>query len=220
MIRVASAISRGRLKNSANDPTAGACAHWRQAGDNAQIMDAHPHKLLKRRDALCWVAACPLVVGVSGCGTPAVRPPVQALPGEPDAALAPREAVQAPAHAQAVAMHAMGLVGTPYRYGGNTPDAGFDCSGLIAYVHWEAARIRTPRSVAELSGWGDPVTTGVARTGDLAVFTVKGRTNHAGIYVGNGRFVHAPSTGGTVKLDRLDSGYWARQGISFRRGRA
>ena len=123
----------------------------------------------------------------------------------------------APDHSVALTLQAMGLVGTPYRYGGNTPDAGFDCSGLIAYVHWEAARIRAPRSVAELSGWGEVVPADAVRTGDLAVFTLKGRASHAGIYVGNGRFVHAPSTGGTVRMDRIDSGYWARQGVIFRR---
>ena len=114
-------------------------------------------------------------------------------------------------------MHALGLVGTPYRYGGNTPESGFDCSGLIAYVYGHAAGVRTPRTVAELRHWGQPVPRSEVRTGDLAVFTVKGRTNHAGIYVGEGRFVHAPSTGGTVKMDRLDRGYWAGQGLSFRR---
>ena len=151
-----------------------------------------------------------------GCGTPAVQRPPPVEEAWPVVG-AGRTEPAAPDHSVALTLQAMGLVGTPYRYGGNTPDAGFDCSGLIAYVHWEAARIRAPRSVAELSGWGEVVPADAVRTGDLAVFTLKGRASHAGIYVGNGRFVHAPSTGGTVRMDRIDSGYWARQGVTFRR---
>ena len=158
-------------------------------------------------------AALVLALALTACGTP--RPAHLPSPSLPD--VPPREEPLAPDASLAVAMHAMGLVGTPYRYGGNTPESGFDCSGLIGYVHWESARVRMPRTVAELSGWGQPVPLDAVRTGDVAVFTVRGRANHAGIYVGNGRFVHAPSSGGTVKLDRLDSGYWARQGLQFRR---
>lgn len=162
--------------------------------------------------ALLWLAGCSSTPVAPPPSVP-VPPPV-AVPQPDDNTLPPP---LPPHQAQSVVLQAMGLVGTPYRYGGNTPEAGFDCSGLIAYVYREAAGLSTPRTVAELSRWGHPVPAHQARTGDLAVFTVKGRTNHAGIYVGEGRFVHAPSTGGTVKLDRLDRGYWARQGLSFRR---
>lgn len=161
-----------------------------------------------------WLGACgavALLLALAGCGSaPPARPP---QPPEPPTQPEPL----APDHAQAVTLHALGLVGTPYRYGGNTPESGFDCSGLVAYVYGHAAGVRTPRTVADLSRWGQPVPRSEVRTGDLAVFTVKGRTTHAGIYVGEGRFVHAPSTGGTVKMDRLDRGYWATQGLSFRR---
>ncbi|MDP2022508.1 MAG: C40 family peptidase [Hydrogenophaga sp.] len=115
-----------------------------------------------------------------------------------------------------IAIHALGLVGTPYRYGGNTPESGFDCSGLISYVYKSRAGVAPPRTVAQLSGFGQPVSTRELRTGDLVIFG-SGRPFHAGIYVGEGRFVHAPSTGGTVRLDRLDSRYWSRQSTAFRR---
>lgn len=115
-----------------------------------------------------------------------------------------------------IAIHALGLVGTPYRYGGNTPEGGFDCSGLIGYVYKSRASIAPPRTVAQLSDFGQPVDAGELRTGDLVVFG-SGRPFHAGIYVGEGRFVHAPSTGGTVRLDRLTSTYWGRQAQAFRR---
>jgi len=115
-----------------------------------------------------------------------------------------------------IAIHALGLVGTPYRYGGNTPESGFDCSGLIGYVYQSRAGVAPPRTVAQLSGFGAPVDAQDLRTGDLVVFG-RGRPSHAGIYVGEGRFVHAPSSGGTVRLDHLQSRYWSGQNARFRR---
>ncbi len=115
-----------------------------------------------------------------------------------------------------IAIHALGLVGTPYRYGGNTPESGFDCSGLIGYVYKSRAGRAPPRTVAQLAGFGEAVTASALRTGDLVIFG-KDPAWHAGIYVGEGRFVHAPSTGGTVRMDRLDNVYWARQPVRFRR---
>jgi cell wall-associated NlpC family hydrolase len=114
------------------------------------------------------------------------------------------------------AIHAMGLVGTPYLYGGNTVDGGFDCSGLIGFVYRESAGLAMPRTVAQLAEVGTPVARNNLRTGDLVVFGGS-RPTHAGIYVGENRFVHAPSTGGEVRLDRLDGPYWSRQRLDVRR---
>jgi cell wall-associated NlpC family hydrolase len=141
----------------------------------------------------------------AGCGT--------APSGAPRAGAYSR---LSPEQSSDIAIHALGLVGTPYRYGGNTPDGGFDCSGLIGYVYSSRAGVAPPRTVAQLSGFGEPVEEDALRTGDLVVFG-RGRPTHAGIYVGGGRFVHAPSTGGTVRLDHLQSRYWAQQHASFRR---
>lgn len=115
-----------------------------------------------------------------------------------------------------IAIHALGLVGTPYRYGGNTPEGGFDCSGLIGYVYRSRAGVAPPRTVAQLSQFGAAVDADALRTGDLVVFG-GARPSHAGIYVGQGRFVHAPSSGGEVRLDRLSGPYWAQQVVAFRR---
>ena len=111
----------------------------------------------------------------------------------------------------------IGPVGTPYRYGGNTPTSGFDCSGLIGYVCQQGAGVLAPRTTGALIDWGTRINAQNLRTGDLVVFTQNGRANHAGIYVGQGRFVHAPSTGGEVRLDQLQSKYWSKQPVSFRR---
>ena len=120
-------------------------------------------------------------------------------------------------HAHDIAIHALGLVGTPYRYGGNTPESGFDCSGLIGYVYRNRVGTPPPRTVAQLNRWGYPIDGSALRVGDLVVFGNGPQPNHAGIYVGEGRFVHAPSTGGTVLLDHLQSRHWARQNAAFRR---
>ena len=115
-----------------------------------------------------------------------------------------------------IAIHALGLVGTPYRYGGNTLDSGFDCSGLINYVYRPRTGLAPPRTVAELSGFGQPVGAREMRSGDLVLFG-SGRPTHAGIYVGDGRFVHAPSSGGDVRLDSLNGVYWSKQALQVRR---
>lgn len=108
-----------------------------------------------------------------------------------------------------VLIRAIGLVGTPYHWGGNTPASGFDCSGLVVYVFRTQAGITLPRTSREMSDLNAPT---IARddlqSGDLVFFGHHHRVTHVGIYVGNGRFVNAPDTGGTVRLDRLDGRYW------------
>ena len=116
-----------------------------------------------------------------------------------------------------ITLYAIGLVGTPYRYGGNTPNTGFDCSGLIGHVYQTIAGVAPPRTVSMLKDWGQPVLSANIRTGDLVLFIERDIPTHAGIYVGGGRFVHAPSTGGKVRLDNLNSKYWMAQEVVFRR---
>lgn len=147
---------------------------------------------------------------LAACGTPS------RAPRSSTAARDPSYPTLTPEQAGDIAIHALGLVGTPYRYGGNTPDSGFDCSGLIGYVYRSRAGIAPPRTVAQLDGFGQSVGTTDLRTGDLVLFG-RGRPTHAGIYVGEGRFVHAPSTGGEVRLDRLTGVYWSKQTVSARR---
>lgn len=111
--------------------------------------------------------------------------------------------------ANAVLMRAISLVGTPYRYGGNTPDGGFDCSGLVNYVYRDMLDLKLPRTSRELADYQGPrIQPDRLATADLVFFGSGGQVSHVGIYVGEGRFVHAPSSGGTVRLDRLDGAYW------------
>jgi cell wall-associated NlpC family hydrolase len=158
-------------------------------------------------------------VALTGCSS--TPPRADSRPGTPrtwpDAPVADTASRLTLEQAHDVTLRAISLVGTPYRYGGNTPESGFDCSGLIGYVYRSMAGIAAPRTVAALTGWGQQVTQQALRTGDLVVFTQRGVAGHAGIYVGQGRFVHAPSKGGEVRLDALDATYWARQQVSYRR---
>lgn len=160
--------------------------------------------------ALSLLMLCTLLL--AGCASPPASRGTSSASGATYAA--PR---LSPEQASDVTIYAISLVGTPYRYGGNTPASGFDCSGLIGHVYKERAGVSAPRTVSAMSGWGQPVQPGSVQTGDLVVFGYGSSATHAGIYVGNGRFVHAPSTGGDVRLDHLESKYWARQPVSFRR---
>ncbi len=121
---------------------------------------------------------------------------------------------------QSVLQRALTLLGTPYRWGGSDPDSGLDCSGLVSYVFRTALGIDLPRvsrdmaanDNAELIKSRDEL-----RQGDLVFFGRRGRVNHVGIYVGEGRFLHSPSAGKDVRVDSLTSGYWASRFVQARR---
>jgi len=156
-----------------------------------------------------------LCIGLlAGCGSGTVRPdPRQA----PERERADQRAVD-PARANAVLMRAISLVGTPYRHGGNTPEGGFDCSGLVNYVFRDMLDLRLPRTSRELAAsQGPPIAPERLASGDLVFFGSPGPVSHVGIYVGEGRFVHAPNTGGTVRLDRLDGAWWREHYTGARR---
>ncbi|MBY4946771.1 C40 family peptidase [Cupriavidus respiraculi] len=117
-----------------------------------------------------------------------------------------------------ISIQAMSLVGTPYRYGGNTPDSGFDCSGLVRYVVARAANVNLPRTTEAMGTRGTPLQRSEVASGDLVFFNTTGRGNsHVGIYVGQNRFVHAPATGGTVRLEDMTKPYWASRYNGARR---
>lgn len=135
-------------------------------------------------------------------------PPRSGDPGPGPRALPGRAAT--PGARADLAFRAIGLVGTPYRSAGADPRVGFDCSGFVLYVYRDTLGWPLPRTTAAQF---DMPATQVRRerltTGDLVFFDTSGRgISHVGLYVGEGRFVHAPNHGGRVRLDRLDDRYW------------
>lgn len=114
--------------------------------------------------------------------------------------------------ANAVLFRSISLVGTPYQWGGNTPRSGFDCSGLVDYVFRTVVGIKLPRTTAEMSRMkATHLSRGELAPGDLVFFDTRGAyVSHVAIYVGKSRFVHAPNSGGRVRLDTLNNPYWRK----------
>lgn len=116
-----------------------------------------------------------------------------------------------PAQRTEVVLTALSLLDTQYRYGGARPVGGFDCSGLVKYVFATATDTSLPHNTDQIAQLSHPVPRSQLQPGDLVFFNTLGRRNsHMGIYVGDGRFINAPSTGGHVRIDSLDSAYYRR----------
>jgi cell wall-associated NlpC family hydrolase len=119
--------------------------------------------------------------------------------------------------ADRAAAYALKMVGKPYRYGGATPSRGFDCSGLVQYSYAHAG-LKLPHNTEAQLRRSKPVRRADLRRGDLIFFDEKGGPNsHVGIYLGDGTFVHAPSSGKNVRRDRLDAPYWREHLSQLRR---
>lgn len=105
--------------------------------------------------------------------------------------------------------------GAPYQYGGTSAD-GFDCSGFIVTAYREALGVRLPRTTAQMLATGDPVSADHLQPGDLIFFHLSGKDGHAGIYMGDGQFIHASSSSGVIDSS-LQSRYWRRHFSQARR---
>ncbi|MDD5296465.1 MAG: C40 family peptidase [Rhodocyclaceae bacterium] len=115
-----------------------------------------------------------------------------------------------PSQAQEAVMAALGLMDTGYRFGGANPEAGLDCSGMVSYVYARAAGLELPHGAARMAGLTRPVPRSDLRPGDLVFFNTENRPySHVGLYIGEGRFIHAPSSRGKVQISSLDHGWFA-----------
>lgn len=159
---------------------------------------------------------CLLALAVPGCAasTGAVPRPFPAPGGSNTPTVVP-PAVTGPASGYAIAGTALSMRGVPYRNGGADP-SGFDCSGLVAYV-FARHGLRLPRSVSDQYKAGTSVS-GHLEPGDLVFFTTTGPgASHVGISLGGDEFVHAPSSSGEVRVERLGASYWAPRYVGARR---
>lgn len=120
--------------------------------------------------------------------------------------------------ASEIALHAMGLLGIQYKYGGNSPESGLDCSGLVTHVFREAWGATLPRTSTELSRVGTQVEKHELQPGDLVFFnTLRRAFSHVGIYLGDSKFIHAPSSGGKVRIESMNVSYWKKRFNGARR---
>ena len=146
---------------------------------------------------------------------PAILAACSSTPPAPGARLVAatfsNEQMASPA-AREVGMVSLMLLKTGYQFGGKNPAAGLDCSGLVTYVYREAADMRLAPNAAMLAREGREVAVDQMRTGDLVFFNTLGRPfSHVGIYLGNGEFIHAPSSRGQVRIEKLTTQYWSQR---------
>jgi len=117
-----------------------------------------------------------------------------------------------------IVFRALSLLGVHYRFGGNTPESGLDCSGLVRLVFNDTLGLPLPRRSEEISRVGGSVHTTELQPGDLVFFnTLRRAFSHVGIYIGNNQFVHAPSSGGQIRVESLGADYWSRRFDGARR---
>ncbi len=155
------------------------------------------------------IASIAVILMVSGCSGQPSRTTAAAVPQAVPAPMpvpAHRGARRTPA--QSAAITATRQVGVPYQYGGSTT-RGFDCSGLISYAYATAGKAM-PRTTSGLWRELKPVDANNLQVGDVLFFSIEGKMSHVGLYLGDRRFVHAPSSGKTVTVGSLDSGFYRR----------
>lgn len=151
------------------------------------------------------LAALIAVILLGGCAT---APP----PARPEVGAAPRLAVSERDKAAEVVMFSLGLLDVGYRFGGRNPEAGLDCSGMVSFIYERVTGLRLPHNAAEIARRTRPIERAALRPGDLVFFnTLDSPYSHVGIFIGGDRFVHAPSSGGRVRADRLSDRYYARR---------
>jgi cell wall-associated NlpC family hydrolase len=152
-----------------------------------------------------------ICAGLAGCASSGRAPDARPSPVDP------RRSASSADRSQALLVALMAL-GVDYRNGGRSSETGFDCSGLVAHVYEEAYGIRLPRTVLAQSGTGIAVSARELEPGDLVFYNTLGQPySHVGIYLGEGKFVHAPKTGSTVRVENAASGYWMKRFSGARR---
>lgn len=157
----------------------------------------------------CWLAAVPfqsLADDASGWRHATAASPAES---RPEGYLS---------HAREIVMYAMGFLGVSYKFGGNSPDTGFDCSGLVRHVFNQVVGLVLPHDAREMSRMGERITVDELQPGDLVFYnTLRRPFSHVGIYLGDQRFIHAPSYGGEVEIVDMSHRYWRNRFNGVRR---
>ncbi|MCL2075887.1 MAG: C40 family peptidase [Betaproteobacteria bacterium] len=164
----------------------------------------------KRRQLAILLSALPLFL-LSGCGSAGKRKSAEKKTGETGASSSSPFArnLEATQKGKDVVIYALGLIGVDYRFGGKNPEAGLDCSGMVSYIYRMAARHTLTGSAADMAKKGRAVRPERIRPGDLVFFNTQSRPrSHVAVYIGDLRFVHAPSTNGQVRIDSLENTYY------------
>jgi cell wall-associated NlpC family hydrolase len=142
----------------------------------------------------------PCVLFLAACGSA----PQKVGVGETVRSAAGRE------KANEVVLFSLGLINIDYRFGGKNPEAGLDCSGMVSYVFDQSVNLKLKGSAADIARRGRIVDIAYIQPGDLVFFnTMNKPLSHVGIYIGEGRFIHAPSSKGKVRIDSLAKGWFA-----------
>lgn len=115
-------------------------------------------------------------------------------------------------------VNAMGLLGVPYKRGGNTAETGFDCSGFVVSVYQQSIGLLLPRKAEQQAAATEQIDKTDLQPGDLVFFnTMRRAFSHVGIYVGNGKFIHAPKPGAEVRIENMGGSYWLQRFDGARR---
>ena len=167
-----------------------------------------------------WVAACVAAGGLVVSGPGAAAPLLAPLDGVeralPDGVLDQLQQVGRDTGTVAAQLvtTAMGMVGVPYRRGGDSAQTGFDCSGLVRAVYEQTLGLVLPRRAAEQAKASatEKIAKDELQPGDLVFFnTMRRAFSHVGIYIGEGKFIHAPRSGQTVRVEDMNQSYWVRR---------
>ena len=191
----------------------GVVPYWvwlERARADIEIMRKRPASLVAVLVCSALGARCaPSVAGVHPLPFPGARP-VEARARERAASIGDRARSEA-------ALTALAQRGIPYHLGGELPETGFDCSGLVRYA-FQSQQIALPRTVAEQFRIGEGVSASDAAAGDLVFFTIAAPgPSHVGVVVDAATFVHAPDAGGVVRVERFDTPYWRSRLSGVRR---
>jgi cell wall-associated NlpC family hydrolase len=171
--------------------------------------------------------ACRAFVAVSFTTVVAALAPLAAAQDKPDRSLSAAAAATATVRdvassafssAQNLTSAALDLIGIRYRFGGNTPEGGLDCSGLVRYVFQQVTGVMLPRTAKDMSRVGEKVATQDLQPGDLVFFNTRRYAfSHVGIYLGDNQFIHAPSRGREVEIATFDKSFWQKRFNGARR---